>query len=115
MLIKYRLLKVCIPRQASDYIWICLKFVFKASGKLLFSLFIINQDCTPKMFYFKKFMFKVSERLLFSQFIIDQYCIKKVCSKRVGGCFLVYSSLISIVSRKFFTWNFIKVLRRDAF
>ena len=45
-LIKYKLLKgymtSCL-RQAYDSIWNYLKCVFKASGRLIFSLFIINQ------------------------------------------------------------------------
>ena len=55
---------------------ICL---FKASGRLRFSLFIINRYCTLRK--------------------IVHYCTlcstkKNVCSKRAGRCFLVYSPLI---------------------
>lgn len=42
------------------------------------------------------FVFKVSGRLFFSLFIISWYCTKSICSKQGGGCFLVYSPLINI-------------------
>ena len=45
--------------------------LLKASRRLLFTLFIINQYFMPKMFYYKN-----------------------VSSKQVGGYFIVYSSLI---------------------
>ena len=82
---------------------------------LLFSLFIINQFCSTKMFYYKRCVFKTSGRQLFTLFIINQYCMKNVSSKQVGGCFLVYSSLISIACLKCFTTNFIKLPWMDAF
>ena len=42
------------------------------------------------------FVFKVSGRLFFSLFIISWYCTKSICSRQGGGCFLVYSPLINI-------------------
>ena len=42
------------------------KFVSKASERLLFSLFIINQYCTPNACYIPKNGFMTSDRLLFS-------------------------------------------------
>ena len=146
MLIKYKLFKDCVAqrlRQTSDGIWNCLKSVFKAVGRLIFSLFIMNQYCMPKMFQYEKCVFKASGRLLFSLFIINQYCTSKmfyykkcvfkaggrllfnlfimnqfstknVCSKQVGGC-LVYSFLISNVCLKCFTTNFIKTSMNRCF
>ena len=60
--------------------WNSLKSVFSASEKLLFSFFIINQYCTPKMFYFKN-----------------------VCSKQVRICFLIYE--VTFVTRKMCVQN----------
>ena len=70
------------------------KCVVKTSGRLLFSLFIINQYCMSRI------ALKVSERLLFKLFIINQYSMlkmlyyKNMCWNLVGGIFLVFSSLI---------------------
>ena len=96
-----------------------------------------------KLFYYEKCTFKASGKLLFSLFIINQYCTKNMYSNWVGGCVLVYSSLISIVHLIFyykkcvfkasgrllfsysslisiiclkcFTTNFIKLLWKDTF
>ena len=48
------------------------KYVFKASERLLFSLFIINQDCTTNVL------------------------LSKMYSRQAGDCFLVYYAMFLI-------------------
>ena len=48
------------------------KCVVETSGRLLFSLFIINQYCMSRI------ALKVSERLIFKLFIINQYSMLKM-------------------------------------
>ena len=61
------------------------KCVFKACERLLFSLFIINQYCTP-VCYTTKNVFKRIDRLLFS--LIYFFVIQKVhVQKKLGTAF----------------------------
>ena len=87
--------------------------MFKASGRLLFSLIFINQYCALNMISYGKRVLKASRSLLFSLHIINQFVrlmfyYEKFMLKASGGYFLIYSSLISIVHLKCFTTNFIK-------
>ena len=87
------------------------------------------------MFYNKNCVFKAIGRLLFSLFIMNRFSTKNVCSKQVGCCFLVYSLLISNMPKMFYykfykasvnrcflnccflvySSNFIKLLQMAAF
>ena len=116
MLTMYKLLKGCVAQQFRKACGNYLEYVFKASGRLLFTLFVINQ-CLRLMFYYEKLVFKASGRMLFSLFIIDQCCAPRIRSLRIlqnfrermlfklffslfsklykasaNGCILVYSS-----------------------
>ena len=61
---------------------------FKASDRLLFRLFIINQYCTPNVIL-PKSVFKAIGKLLFS-LLSYFFNTRNVCSKQAGGFFLVY-------------------------
>lgn len=63
------------------------KCMFKASGRLIFNLFIINQYCTPKIFYHEFYETSVKGRvfklLLFNLFshIFSNWCISLIYIK----------------------------------
>ena len=57
--------------------------MLKASERLLFSLFIINQYCTPDVCYTTKNVFKTSDRLLFSLLSYFSNMEKNVYSNQV--------------------------------
>ena len=65
------------------------KCVFKARERLLFSLFIIDQYCTPDVCYTTKNAFKTSNGLLFS-LLRHFFNTKNMFSKQKETCFLIY-------------------------
>ena len=67
---------------------VCQKCVFKASERLLFSLLIINQYCTPNVCYTTKNLFKTCARNQVKTFNFSN--TKNTCSKRAVGWFSVY-------------------------
>ena len=62
------------------------KCVFEASKRLRFSLFIINQHCTPDVCYTTKKVFKTSDKLLFS-LLHYFFNTRNTCSKQAGASF----------------------------
>ena len=80
------------------------KCVLKASRRLLFSLFIINQtksvDSKQGGSYFS---------------LLICFTTKNVCSKQLGHCFLFYSSLINIVHLRWFYYEFYKTSLKILF
>ena len=64
------------------------KCVFKASERLPFSLFIINQYCMPYVYY-EKSLLKLSGKLLFN-LLIHCSTLKHVFSEETESCLLVH-------------------------
>ena len=66
-----------------QHIWDYSQCVFKASKRLLFSLFIINKHVCLQCSTIKKCVFKARERLRFSLFIINQYCTPNILLQKI--------------------------------
>ena len=61
------------------------KCVFKASGRLLFSLFTFSLvSIVHLMFYYKRCLFKASGKLRLSISIINQYCKTIALPQKIG-------------------------------
>ena len=67
--------------------------VFKSSGRLLFSLLIINKYYTPKMLLLRSLQ-KLLKRILFKLLF---FCLfSKLYKTSTDGCFLVYVLLVIV-------------------
>ena len=81
----------------------------KGSGRLSFSLFIINQYCTPKMFYYEKCVFKAIRILFFSLLIINQTpnviyyetCVFKPSGRLLFRLFIIFQTPNVLLQKTF--------------
>ena len=88
-------------------------YVLKASGRLHFSLFLINQYCTSSVILQKMCVQSNLETAFW--FIKLHFNTKNICSKQAEGCFLVYSLLVTITLLKCFYYKFYKTSVNDVF
>ena len=93
---------MCFLVFSSLIINLCQKSVFKAIGRLLFNLFIINQYCMPNVILQKMCVQSKQEPVFFNSKIVClkqvgvAFLIQNMCSKQARGCFLIYSAAFLI-------------------
>ena len=93
---------MCFLVFSSLIINLCQKSVFKAIGRLLFNLFIINQYCMPNVILQKMCVQSKQEPVFFNSKTVClkqvgvAFLIQNMCSKQARGCFLIYSAAFLI-------------------